>query len=668
MKSPDSINKDNVIDPGKSFNFLLKAALGKIQHLAGDSWTDYNEHDPGITILEQLAYALTEIGAKAALPINDLICKEDGSIDGQENLFFTAAEILTSSPVTLKDYRKLLIDTFQEINNVWIEINEGGIYQVIVALKTDLNKENKARLENEIISFLNLNRNLSENFKEIVTLNPCRIGIKCSIQVRDHADIRSVIENILVSLNELITPVVQSGTVQDLLFNNKITENIFSGPVIQHGYIMDEDLHSKNDVIRLNDILRVIMSAAGVESVSALTLLRTNPLSIDMNLRKIEIARDELAIFDADYSLNNFALFVGKFQVFPPVKQMVSDYYSQKHKNKTPFLTPVLKSMLDLPVPTGTWFNVREYYSIKNHFPYIYGLDSQYDLSIKTPQRRSEVVQLKGYLSFFEQHMASSLAQLAGSATLLGLRSGSSAYFAQSIREYEGMSELLSHDYLDKLVSILNRPEKVSQRLNTVRNHVFSRFAEVVIPYQSADLSDEVDKDQVTRDLALIQALPDYSSGKAKAPQYISEDGSSVQIERNGLELKLETLLDLSSTGLNDKSVFIMEHFLLFNNSGLKNIKDDDFYKSRLTYFILTEAEKVSSEAYNNYVVETISRSCPAHLLCNVILLDTACSTTAGIFRKLFSDWVKHSDRSVLTAKEEEVNFQLATFIARNSD
>ena len=30
--------------------------------LCGDQWSDFNSHDPGITILEQLCFALTELG------------------------------------------------------------------------------------------------------------------------------------------------------------------------------------------------------------------------------------------------------------------------------------------------------------------------------------------------------------------------------------------------------------------------------------------------------------------------------------------------------------------------------------------------------------------------------------------------------------------------------
>lgn len=37
---------------------LQEKALAKVQELAGELWTDYNEHDPGVTVLDILNYAL----------------------------------------------------------------------------------------------------------------------------------------------------------------------------------------------------------------------------------------------------------------------------------------------------------------------------------------------------------------------------------------------------------------------------------------------------------------------------------------------------------------------------------------------------------------------------------------------------------------------------------
>ena len=41
--------------------------------LAGERWSDFNTHDPGITILEALCYAITDLAYRTSLPIPDLI-------------------------------------------------------------------------------------------------------------------------------------------------------------------------------------------------------------------------------------------------------------------------------------------------------------------------------------------------------------------------------------------------------------------------------------------------------------------------------------------------------------------------------------------------------------------------------------------------------------------
>ena len=63
-KSPSSV-------PG--FADLKREGIESVQNLSGKNWTDYNLHDPGITILEQLCYALTEIIYQADFDVADLL-------------------------------------------------------------------------------------------------------------------------------------------------------------------------------------------------------------------------------------------------------------------------------------------------------------------------------------------------------------------------------------------------------------------------------------------------------------------------------------------------------------------------------------------------------------------------------------------------------------------
>ena len=48
-----------------------RLALRLAQTLSGHAWTDYNLHDPGVTMLEQLCYALTDLVYRADFPVAD---------------------------------------------------------------------------------------------------------------------------------------------------------------------------------------------------------------------------------------------------------------------------------------------------------------------------------------------------------------------------------------------------------------------------------------------------------------------------------------------------------------------------------------------------------------------------------------------------------------------
>ena len=89
------------------FSELRHQAMAFLRSLAGDTWTDHNTHDPGITILEQLCYALTDLGYRSQFALPDLLTREghDPCAD-----LPAPAQILPTSPVTISDLRKVVID------------------------------------------------------------------------------------------------------------------------------------------------------------------------------------------------------------------------------------------------------------------------------------------------------------------------------------------------------------------------------------------------------------------------------------------------------------------------------------------------------------------------------------------------------------------------------
>src|SRR5262249_52878674 len=87
---------------------LKEEGLRKIQELAGSEWTDFNFHDPGVTILEVLCYALTDLAYRADFDIADIL-----SVPGKKKIadpLFAPEEILTTAPLSNLDFRRLILD------------------------------------------------------------------------------------------------------------------------------------------------------------------------------------------------------------------------------------------------------------------------------------------------------------------------------------------------------------------------------------------------------------------------------------------------------------------------------------------------------------------------------------------------------------------------------
>ncbi|MCP9234653.1 hypothetical protein [Lewinella sp. JB7] len=114
----------NVIDPRKQptaaadYFALRGQGYAAVEQLASTRWTDYNAHDPGITLLEHLTDALAEIGYRGEFDVADLLTDAGGGIDYRQP-FFTARRILTNAPVTNDDFRRLLIDSLG-LSNAWV--------------------------------------------------------------------------------------------------------------------------------------------------------------------------------------------------------------------------------------------------------------------------------------------------------------------------------------------------------------------------------------------------------------------------------------------------------------------------------------------------------------------------------------------------------------------
>jgi len=277
MSTSITIPKELPKDSALSYEFLRAEGIKTIQELAGDSWTDHNAHDPGITILEQLCYAITDLAYRLDYDIQDLL--GDNHTAHQE--LFSPATILTNSSVTWSDLRKVVID-IKGVKNAWIEKVTSdnsadsvakGLYKVIVE-KDDLVSLTKD-LKDTIKEHLVVSRNLCEDFEEINVLDKQKIQLTGTIEISDQTDnIHMLVADLLYKVQTNLSPTIRFYTMQELLDQEKRIDEIFEGPVLKHGFINDEELesHDRKLEIHASDLIKEMMDVTGVMTVQELLI------------------------------------------------------------------------------------------------------------------------------------------------------------------------------------------------------------------------------------------------------------------------------------------------------------------------------------------------------------------------------------------------------------
>jgi hypothetical protein len=120
MKDPITLDKSNPLQPAEDYVALRKQGFKDIEKTGSDHWTEYNNSDPGITILEAVSYAVTDLAYRTGFEIKDLLAPEQLTPDTWKEIFYTARKILHNSPLTLNDYRKIIIDV-KGVRNAWVE-------------------------------------------------------------------------------------------------------------------------------------------------------------------------------------------------------------------------------------------------------------------------------------------------------------------------------------------------------------------------------------------------------------------------------------------------------------------------------------------------------------------------------------------------------------------
>lgn len=418
------MNKENYIvdEPlplNQNFAELKEEGLAYIQTIANASWTNLNQSDPGVTILDQICYALTELGYCNDFPVQDILTRANGTLEIADQ-FYLPEEILTTSPLTANDYRKYIVDGIKEVSNALIFPSDSGVkrvYQTYLFINSNISNTLYDDICTAAFFYLNKARNLGEQFLKPLALKTKVYCIKGRIDIEKESDLSSLFQAMQNEIQNYIFPEIVPEGYAVLQGKGFKTNEIFNGPRLKNGWILNENLGTKSDRLTSSELVSVLASITGVASVSGLGFLNsTDPAEITVDL-------DELIAIDLIHSVLNKTLEVYCKGI--PVKNSSSvktgsGFSKSRNLNTNTVYSVWTASQTE--IPKGKYREIDTYYSIQNTFPEIYGVGPD---SVDAHASEFEIAQsrqLKGYLTLFDQVIANQFSQLANIDKLFSFR------------------------------------------------------------------------------------------------------------------------------------------------------------------------------------------------------------------------------------------------------
>lgn len=444
--------------PSMDFADLLQQGIAACQALAGDVWTDFNAHDPGVTILEQLCYALTDLGYRSSYPVADMLAEQDLDWQQRHTTLFPGPRILTCNPLTIDDYRKLIIDQalaegWPNFKNVWLlpfDAHPQGLAGLYTAQFEVLDPaQDGSELAARIGQVYRAHRNVGEDLHgEALQLALCSVYVTASVAIGAEADQNAVMAALLYQLQDALVPFIDTTGVGQALRQGVAPARIYDGPPLQGGLIADDLLQPPRTSVAPLEASAVMLAVPGVTGVTGLQM-QVNGVAVAAGATAAippgQVARLSPSVFALQAPLPFQLLRNGApAQVdLATVQRLLARMLAALAPAPGPVGASDPEQAAYASLPKGRPMAIADYFSIQRQFPAIYGIGS-YGVTLNQPQSAAEVAQrgarvaqarqLKAYLLFFEQILADALAQMAEAGRLFSIDpSVQRSYFFQSL-------------------------------------------------------------------------------------------------------------------------------------------------------------------------------------------------------------------------------------------
>ncbi len=464
IEMPDLPSLYPLVKERIDFEALLQLAHAMLEVQANKNWTDTDEHDPGITLLQALSFIISDLAYRHTLPLQDLLtpepliqpknAKEPG---GLFPLSFGPNKTLTCSPITIDDYRRAILDLhssdpqeaskndseFFYFRNVQLVPERGvdqyaylydstarsfqfplaeeitllklfGTYHLYVELAKENPEEGEewegSATKDVLDAFLKDNRNLCEKVRNITCVTPVEKNIQITVNVEDDAqNIARILARIYVTAQNYVRPLATRNSAQDLLAQGQSAENVYQGPQLQHGWITELPPHLDYDVSHTINISLLANALKDIEGIQSISTLSWWGVAGSSDIWEMQFDKGTYCQLWGGTPIETFLDTVILLKRGIKVNvigagegdPLKTAFYDELDTLQTPLINEAL-----VMLPYGNYRQPGRYYSASRRVPPCYGLQA--------PVQDSEAnIQLHQFMVPFEQQLANSCDQLA---------------------------------------------------------------------------------------------------------------------------------------------------------------------------------------------------------------------------------------------------------------
>lgn len=570
---------------------LKQEGLEALQAASGNLWTDFNLHDPGVTILEQLCYALTDLIYRSGFDPAEILSAPSGAIDYKNLALSPPEEIYPSQAITINDYRKIIFDAIPEIDYVWMRSDTDrdgpsqGLYAIYVKINEVLASSDGLARQAEVVEkvkkIYTAHRNLCEDLQSVSIVPHRYYSLHGTIEIDGAKALPDLLAELYFRCSRIVTPVIPFQSYDHALREKRL-ETLFTGPITPHVYVDEADLEEENTSATLADIIKAISPIEGVRHITSLWFEddqgnKTDAISYDPSLAFVpclKIPRDKTEV--------GIKLVKNGREYSVSIKETWTEYLrrfadDQAKRKSQPHLAEMI------PLPQGTSRNFSEYHSIQNDFPAIYGIHA-YGVPQSEPERRkAQAKQLKAYLLPFEQVMANFLENVQAIPKLFSLDPQlDRTYFSQyldnrSVPHIEDVYRGPRDQIASLLARILKQYDNFFDRRNRVLDYLLGLYGEAfnqnsLHHMNHDDAPSALFQETLQNKINLLKHRVEISRDRAGAFNY--QEVSWNTENTAGLKKKVSILLGIR---------YVQNRSLIdtFIEKGLEVLSDDEYKAAR---------------------------------------------------------------------------------------